>query len=91
MLAYVTQHFCCLLSAAGACLSKALADAESELSQHHLTRQRQVEAAQEVWGREVAEAEAAWERRVAGACRDAKKKRGYMMCSSGCDSNYSGW
>jgi hypothetical protein len=52
---------------AGACLSKALADAESELSQHHLTRQRQVEAAQEVWGREVAEAEAAWERRVAGA------------------------
>jgi hypothetical protein len=59
---------CMLLLFAGACLSKALADAESELGQHHLTRQRQVEAAQEVWGREVAEAEAAWERRVAGAC-----------------------
>eukprot|EP00879_Flechtneria_rotunda_P031409 GHRR01034315.1.p1 GENE.GHRR01034315.1~~GHRR01034315.1.p1 ORF type:complete len:328 (+),score=147.26 GHRR01034315.1:453-1436(+) len=45
-------------------LSRALADAESELSQHNLMRQRQVEEAQEAWARQAADAEAAWEKKL---------------------------
>lgn len=49
-----------------ATVSKALSEAEGELSQMNLTRQRQIEDAQGLWARQLAEVEAVWEKRVAG-------------------------
>lgn len=50
----------------GAAVSRALSDAEGQLSQANLMRQRQIEDAQGLWARQMAEVEAAWEKRVAG-------------------------
>lgn len=57
---------CCYCWAAGASLSRQLTQAEGDLSQHNLVRQRQLQDAQDCWAAQAAEEAAAWEKRLAG-------------------------